>query len=1507
MANEVLGFEHMGLDPRLLQAVTDLGWSRPTLIQEKAIPLALEGKDLLARARTGSGKTAAYALPMLQLLLHRKATGPVVEQAVRVLVLVPTKELAKQAQSMIQQLATYCARDIRVADVSAAEHSASQRAVLIEKPDVVVGTPSRILSHLQQDNLKLHDSLELLVMDEADLLFSFGFEEELKSLLCHLPRIYQAFLMSATFNEDVQALKELVLHNPVTLKLQESQLPGPDQLQQFQVVCETEEDKFLLLYALLKLSLIRGKSLLFVNTLERSYRLRLFLEQFSIPACVLNGELPLRSRCHIISQFNQGFYDCVIATDAEVLGAPVKGKHRGRGAKGDRASDPEAGVARGIDFHHVSAVLNFDLPPTPEAYIHRAGRTARASNPGVVLTFVLPAEQAHLGKIEELLSGENGVPVLLPYQFRMEEIEGFRYRCRDAMRSVTKQAIREARLKEVKEELLRSEKLKTYFEDNPRDLQLLRHDLPLHPAVVKPHLGNVPDYLVPPTLRGVVHPHKKRKKPPSSYRKVKAQAQPYTPIHQAGYCALYEECGKNPELPGSLAELSNVPCLSNTPARHVAGQHLILLRRICPRLYNGLNTTYACCSSKQLESLELSLAITKALLTRCPACSDNFVSLHCQNTCSPNQSLFINVTRVFQLATGQPAAVLAYQAFYQRSFAEHAYDSCSLVRIPAAASLAVGTMCGVYGSALCNAQRWLNFQGDTSNGLAPLEITFHLLDPSQAPGNGIQLLNSEIVSCNESQGIGSPACSCQDCATSCPDIAHPQALDATFRFGQMAGALALVIILCSALVVLVAFLVQPRLAHCRDKDKDKDKAVDPGVHTSFFDRLSFATHKLLSRFFQAWGTWVASWPLTILGVSIAVVLGLAGGLAFVELTTDPVELWSAPNSQARWEKEFHDQHFGPFFRTNQVILTAPGRASYLYDSLLLGPKNFSGVLSPDLLLELLELQERLRQLQVWSPKEQRNVSLGDICYAPLNPHNATLSDCCVNSLLQYFQNNRSHLLLTANQTLMGQTSQVDWRDHFLYCVNAPLTFKDGTALGLSCMADYGAPVFPFLAVGGYKGKDYSEAEALIMTFSLNNYLPGDPRLAQVKLWELGFLEEVRAFQRRMAGTFQVTFMVERSLEDEINRTTWEDLPIFATSYIVIFLYIALALGSYSSRSRRLVDSKGTLGLGGVAVVLGAVMAAIGFFSYLGVPSSLIILQVVPFLVLAVGADNIFIFVLEYQRLPRKPGERREQHIGRTLGHVGPSMLLCSISEAICFFLGMLTPMPAVRTFALTCGFAVVLDFLLQMLAFVALLSLDSKRQEASRLDVCCCRRAQQPPQPSHGEGLLLRFFRHVYVPVLLHKVTRAVVVVLFLALFGVGLYYMFYITVGLDQELTLPKDSYLLDYFLSLNRYFEVGAPIYFVTTAGYNFSSTAGMNGICSSAGCDSYSLTQKIQYATEFPELLPIHGLPHAPEELTGLHGSPAGVSSPSSQHHCQPAEGPGDRPSLRGLPLHDQQCVL
>ncbi|XP_077442013.1 putative ATP-dependent RNA helicase DDX56 [Vanacampus margaritifer] len=526
METETLQFHEMGLDDRLLKAVADLGWSKPTLIQEKAIPLALEGKDLLARARTGSGKTAAYAVPVIQRILASKQNVRV--QDVRALILVPTKELGQQVQFMMRQLTAYCSRDVRVADISGKDDVSAQRPILMEKPDVVVGTPSRVLAHLNAHNLSLQTSLETLVVDEADLLFSFGFEDDLKNLLCHLPKIYQSFLMSATLSDDVQALKELLLHNPVTLKLQGSQLPDSSQLQQFSVRCE-EEDKFLLIYTLLKLRLVQGKTLIFVGTVDRCYRLKLFLEQFSIPACVLNSELPVQSRCHIITQFNQGFYDYIIATDERSLADPAAtSQPAGRGKKkaaekAGKAKEKEYSISRGVDFQNVANVINFDFPATVESYIHRVGRTARADNPGTALSFVANTEATLLSEVETTLTGDNAESTLKPYQFTMEAVEGFRYRCRDAMRSVTKQALREARLKEIKKELLNSEKLKTYFEDNPRDLQLLRHDQDLHPAVIKPHLKNVPEYLIPETLRGVINPMSKKRRRKTLNQKPKPQ------------------------------------------------------------------------------------------------------------------------------------------------------------------------------------------------------------------------------------------------------------------------------------------------------------------------------------------------------------------------------------------------------------------------------------------------------------------------------------------------------------------------------------------------------------------------------------------------------------------------------------------------------------------------------------------------------------------------------------------------------------------------------------------------------------------------------------------------------------------------------------------------------------------------------------------------------------------------------------------------------------------------
>ncbi|KAJ3520785.1 hypothetical protein NM688_g9113 [Phlebia brevispora] len=307
-------FSHV-LDARLLRALADLGFARPTLVQTKAIPLALENKDILARAWTGSGKTAAYCIPLVQKVLNAKSgsTGSS-ENATRALILVPTRELSEQVSAHLKGLLKYCDPEIAVANVCSGNTNHLQRTVLADKPDIVIATPSRALSLLQSKVLSL-TSLDSLVIDEADLILSYGHDEDIKQIFAggHLPKVYQSFLMSATMTEDVETLKGLALRKPVILKLEEDEDDAAN-LTQYSVRC-SEVDKFLLTYVILKLKLVKGKCILFVNDVERCYRLKLFLEQFSIKSCVLNSELPLNSRYHVVQEFNKGVYDYIIASD----------------------------------------------------------------------------------------------------------------------------------------------------------------------------------------------------------------------------------------------------------------------------------------------------------------------------------------------------------------------------------------------------------------------------------------------------------------------------------------------------------------------------------------------------------------------------------------------------------------------------------------------------------------------------------------------------------------------------------------------------------------------------------------------------------------------------------------------------------------------------------------------------------------------------------------------------------------------------------------------------------------------------------------------------------------------------------------------------------------------------------------------------------------------------------------------------------------------------------------
>ena len=504
-------FTDFELDSRLLKGISKIGWSVPSLVQEKAIPLALDGKDVVIRAKTGSGKTGAYTIALIQKVLKAKKKGSIDFEKLISIILVPSKELCKQVYRNVLELCSYCSRDVTIFDTGNSNIQNSK--ALVSNADILIGTPSKILAHINNETINTKKDLKYLVIDEADIMFSYGYENDICTFISYLPKIYQAMLVSATFSKDVENLKNLMLHNPISLRLKESEFPEEEKLSQYIVKCEAS-DKFLLIYALFKLTLIQGKSLIFVNSVDKCYRLKLFLEKFYVKSCVLNSELPQYSRVHIVDAFNRGEYDIIIATDEAIsVNTDVMKK---KPKKKQNSGSKEYSASRGIDFQDADNVINFDFPTTSDSYIHRIGRTARGHNSGTALSFVTSLlEQDYLSLLEEYLKSDvtDSGAVLKPYNFKVNEIEGFRYRVNDAYNSISRIKIKNARMKEIKGQILNSTKLKSYFEENPKDLKVLRHDKTLVPTDQKPHMKNIPDYLVPDALKHVMlKPKRKRKK-----------------------------------------------------------------------------------------------------------------------------------------------------------------------------------------------------------------------------------------------------------------------------------------------------------------------------------------------------------------------------------------------------------------------------------------------------------------------------------------------------------------------------------------------------------------------------------------------------------------------------------------------------------------------------------------------------------------------------------------------------------------------------------------------------------------------------------------------------------------------------------------------------------------------------------------------------------------------------------------------------------------------------------
>jgi ATP-dependent RNA helicase RhlE len=357
-------FSGFNLHPNLLRGLKDLGFIRPTAIQADAIPPAMDGRDLLACATTGSGKTIAFLLPILHRLSDER------RGVTRALVLTPTRELAAQIVGDLNDVAVHT--PITAAAVFGGVGMGPQEHAFRSGVDVIVGTPGRLLDHFKRPYAKLA-GLKYLVLDEADRMLDMGFLPDLRRVLRHLPTKRQTLFFSATMPVQIAELAREMLHNPATINLERRAVPAVGITQALYPVAQ--HLKAPLLFELLRRNEVRD-ALVFTRTKHRADRLARSLEGAGFKVARIHGNRSQSQRTEALAGFKGGKYRVLVATDI---------------------------AARGIDVTALGHVINFDVPAVPDDYIHRVGRTARAELTGAAFTFVAPEEESNVRGIERAI------------------------------------------------------------------------------------------------------------------------------------------------------------------------------------------------------------------------------------------------------------------------------------------------------------------------------------------------------------------------------------------------------------------------------------------------------------------------------------------------------------------------------------------------------------------------------------------------------------------------------------------------------------------------------------------------------------------------------------------------------------------------------------------------------------------------------------------------------------------------------------------------------------------------------------------------------------------------------------------------------------------------------------------------------------------------------------------------------------------------------------------------
>jgi ATP-dependent RNA helicase RhlE len=362
-----MSFDNLGLIPELLSAVESQGYTKSTPVQEKAIPAILAGRDVQAKAQTGTGKTAAFTLPMLQLLNHDKSQKP----RIRGLVLLPTRELAAQVEECVQKYGKNL--DLKACYVFGGVPINPQIKILKRGVDILVATPGRLLDHLEKRTMDL-SQVEILILDEADRMLDMGFIRDINKIIDYLPAKRQNLLFSATYGREVKKFIRELLHNPEVIDVA-GKKTAADQVKQIVHFVEKNRKRDLLSHLISSGNW--EQVLVFTRTKHAANRLAHKLNRDNITAEPIHANKSQNARTRALAGFKSGEVRVLVATDI---------------------------AARGIDISNLPHVVNYELPNTPKDYVHRIGRTGRAGLEGVAISLVSHDEKESLAKIEKLLN-----------------------------------------------------------------------------------------------------------------------------------------------------------------------------------------------------------------------------------------------------------------------------------------------------------------------------------------------------------------------------------------------------------------------------------------------------------------------------------------------------------------------------------------------------------------------------------------------------------------------------------------------------------------------------------------------------------------------------------------------------------------------------------------------------------------------------------------------------------------------------------------------------------------------------------------------------------------------------------------------------------------------------------------------------------------------------------------------------------------------------------------------